>query len=69
MKKADFKDRVLLLISKMINEECDTHADLLVMINTRIENDSELCKQLSLVHDTRDKLLEKLHKYIKEMDE
>ena len=69
MKKADFKERALLLVSKMINEECDAHADLLAMIDSRIENGSELCKQLSLVHDTRDKLLEKLYKLIKEMDE
>jgi hypothetical protein len=62
-------DKVKHLISQMMNEKNDRHADLLQDINDAIDTkyDKELLNKLNLVHDTKIKLLEEIFDRLKDV--
>lgn len=65
MKISDI-DRAKHMVSEMMNKENDEHARLLSDIKSRINNDNIL-DSLTLVHDTRIKLLEEIFQKLKEI--
>ena len=63
-------DKVKHLISQMMNEENDRHADLLQDIEDVVDAnkyDKELLDKLNLVHDTKIKLLEEIFDKLKDV--
>lgn len=63
-------DKVKHLISQMMNEENDRHADLLQDIKDVVDAnkyDKELLDKLNLVHDTKIKLLEEIFDRLKDV--
>jgi len=62
-------DKVKHLISQMMNDENDRHADLLRDIKNVIDlkYDIELLNKLNLVHDTKIKLLEEIFDKLKDI--
>jgi hypothetical protein len=63
-------DKIKHLISQMMNEENDRHADLLDDIKNVVDT-SKYCKEmldeLRLVHDTKIKLLEEIFDKLKDI--
>jgi hypothetical protein len=60
-------DKAKHIISKMMNDENDDHADLLADLISRVGNNSKLLDNLHLVHNTKIKLLEDILDRLKEI--
>lgn len=62
-------DRVKHLVSQMLNEEHDAHAELVNKITARGPAElDKILENLRVVHETREKLLEHILERLKEMD-
>jgi len=62
-------DKVKHIISQMMNDENDRHADLLRDIKNIIDPkyDTKLLDKVNLVHDTKIKLLEEIFEKLKDI--